>query len=402
MVLYIYIMRLLRFFVCWIVFSILPSWSVGFGFEYASAKVSAHGNTGVVNLGSASAVHYNPGALSFLECSQVEANSFVILADSKWSQNGVSYNADDDAKYSASMYYAHLVNWSAGQGVFGLGLSHSYGQKISWDSANPTRVTGYEGDLNMHQYQISYAHKFSDTLGAGITWNWVESELDSKAGVVLPSDVGHFNGTGASNFFQFGVYYQPVTDWSVGVAYRSAFDVNHDGDYKYTSNFPLVPDAHFSAESDLDLPSHIIMGLSYTGIDRLTLSWQSHWTEWSVVKDFSVKVQGQENVLPVNWKDGWIHSLGASYQLNEKVVIHAGYMYIQSIIPDRTETLLHPDFDQHFLSTGVSYATDKWGVDFTLIYTHSEDYQIDNSLYGVNGDHEASGFMVNLGGHWKY
>ena len=387
--------------------------AVGIGFEYASAQVSAKGNTGVTNLGSASAVHYNPGALSFLEEGQVEVNVFTILGEAEWNQDGTIYEADDDPLFSGTAYVSYPIELGFGKSVVGAGLTSSYGQSVSWDPANPARDAGYEGELALVQYQLSFSHQFNDSLGIGVTWNWVDSELESVAGVPgipgipvpLPDSVGRFEGDGTANFFQFGILYNPTEDWYFGAAYRSSFDLNHEGSFSFDSNSPIVPvSSTVDAELEFELPPHVILGISYTGFDDWTISLQSQWTGWSTFDEILIETDDglPDTPLIVDWEDGWVHSIGVSYDMSDYLTLHTGYVYVESIIPDQNQTLTVADFEQHLLSAGVSYETNKWGADLAVVYAISEGNTIEGSLNGLDGDHDASALFINLGGRWKY
>lgn len=379
--------------------------AVGIGFEYASAEVSAHGNTGVVNLGSASAIHYNPGALSFLDEGQSEINVFSIFGESEWkTEDGRTFRPDDDAVFAGTAYISYPLEFKSQKAVIGAGLTSSYGQSVAWPSDNPARNFGFEGDLTLVQYQLSYSHQLTPNLGVGVTWNWVDSELESVGGVFLPNDIARFRGEGNANFFQFGALYKPTNDWVIGAAYRSAFDLDHDGTLQFTSNNPLIPDSTVDAESGFDLPPHVIVGASYSGLKNWTFYWQSQWTGWSTFDELVIRTDDglPDQPLVVDWDDGWIHSLGASYRYNQHLTLHAGYVNVESITPNENQLLTISDFDQDFFSAGVTYSRDRWSVDLAAVYIISDEVNITESNFGISGEHDSSALFINMGAQWKY
>ena len=324
-------------------------------------------------------------------------------------QNGTGYEPNDDIQLAGSIYVASPVEMSGQEFVFGLGITNAYGLGVEWPSNVPSRNTGsgYEGRLEMPQLQFSASYKVTSKLGVGLTYNSMDGELESKSGVApAPNNASNiFKGNGTGNFMQYGVSYEVNDEWFFGLAYRDSFKVNFEGEF--SANDGALVDSE--ASSTLAFPSHWIVGVNYRGADKWSLSWQSQWTQWSEVEQFNLQFKNAtllalfgNQTTPVNWENGWIHSLGASYELNEKVTLRGGYMYSESIIPDATQTLTHADFAQHFLSGGVSVDYQKWGTDLTLVYVISEDQTISGNVYGINGEHEANGFFVNLGVRYRF
>ena len=186
---------------------------------------------------------------------------------------------------------------------------------------------------------------------------------------------------------------------------RSSFDLNHEGSFSFDSNSPIVPvSSTVDAELEFELPPHVILGISYTGFDDWTISLQSQWTGWSTFDEILIETDDglPDTPLIVDWEDGWVHSIGVSYDVSDYLTLHTGYVYVESIIPDQNQTLTVADFEQHLLSAGVSYETNKWGADLAVVYAISEGNTIEGSLNGLDGDHDASALFINLGGRWKY
>ncbi|MGJ8673589.1 OmpP1/FadL family transporter [Rubritalea sp.] len=373
------------------------SYGVGFGFEYQSAEMSARGNTAVAHTESASAAHYNPGALSFIESASLEFNVFSIQSESQWDTGGSTYKTDDDVKFSGSAFFAMPFQWMDKDWAFGIALTRPYGQSVDWPSDTPARNSGYSGELDFPQFGLSLSHRFNDCLGFGATLNYSQSELKTSGGVALPTDSLSFDGEDDSFSANFGVLYQPIDALRLGVSYRTGFDVSYEGDFDYESDFPGVPNSSSDGNLDFSMPSHVIFGLEYDLNEQWTVAAQSHWTEWSDVEDFSYSTGGVEQVTPVHWNNGWIHSLGATYSYNLAWDFHFGYMYAESIIDDSNQTLLHADFDQHFLSCGASYEIMKWKADLAIVYVITEDKTVSGSVYGTDGDYSGDGLFINLG-----
>ncbi|MFC5049189.1 OmpP1/FadL family transporter [Rubritalea spongiae] len=373
------------------------TYGVGFGFEYQSTEMSARGNTGVAHTEHAAAAHYNPGALSFLDASRFEFNVVSIHSESHYDTGSASYSTDDDMQFSGSAFFAMPFEWLDRDWAVAISVTRPYGQSIDWPSDIFARNSGYSGELDFPQFGLSLSHRFNDSLGIGGTLNYSPSTLKTSSGVVLPSDSLSFEGEDDSFSANFGILYQPQDELRIGVSYRTGFEVDYEGDYKYVSNLAGVPNSSSEGELGFSMPSHVIVGFEYDLTSQWTVAAQSQWTEWSVVDAFHYDAGAGAEKNPAQWNDSWMHSLGATYSYNSALDLHFGYMYAESIVNDKYKTLVYSDFVQHFLSCGVSYGIEQWEVHTAAVYVITEDRSVSGSVYGADGDYSGEGFFINLG-----
>ena len=104
--------------------------------------------------------------------------------------------------------------------------------------------------------------------------------------------------------------------------------------------------------------------------------------------------------IPFNWEANFMYGFGASYHLNDRWTYSAGYIYIENSQPDDTFNPAVADANRHWLSAGVSYASDDWTVDLAYQYAFSDrSVNADLPLGGaVNGDYDSEfhGLMLSL------
>jgi long-chain fatty acid transport protein len=60
-------------------------------------------------------------------------------------------------------------------------------------------------------------------------------------------------------------------------------------------------------------------------------------------------------VLNLNYRDGWLYSIGAEYALNPALTLRAGVAYETSPIQDSTRDIILPDSNRVELAVGASY-----------------------------------------------
>lgn len=381
----------------WIALNIIPTQAAGLGFEYQSVEVIARGNTAVANIHSSSSVHYNPGALSFLKSPEVEVNFLGVLGGVSWDNGKETYHSSGDLKVFGTLFTSCPFQLLGEDWFIGVGFTRPYGQSVTYPLDHPARNFGYEGEMDYQQYSLALSHRINEKVGLGVAVNYATSQLVSKRGLVLPSDESVFDGRDDAFSAHFGILYQPMNSLRLGLSYRTGFDLSHQGEFSYTSNSPFVPRLSTEGEVNFSLPSHVMVGLEWDTTSKLTLSCQIQWSEWSVVDSFISRAGEIEEVIFSEWDDGWMYSVGLSYQLNQSVILHAGYIYSPEIVDDEFQSLLFADFDSHVFSVGVSVLLDKYELHGAVSYLIALDEKIINSNYANEGIHQSDAFFVNIG-----
>ncbi len=371
--------------------------AVGFGFEYQSAMASARGNALTAGYGGSEMLHYNPAALVLAEHPETSLNLIFPKGEISVRQGGTRYETDDDWLLAGSFFYTHPFEIADKTHALGFGLRAPYGQSASWQQGVPFAPFGREAEMEHLEALFGGAFDLGNGFSLGGNIVFADSELEIVSdGVFLPTDTQTFDGDDTSLAFQLAFHHQWTSRFSWGVNYRSGYSLGYKGNLDYKSGFG-IGDARLPAKFDLDFPDHLTIGAAYQINDFWVLALQSQWTRWSEVGSFSLSTPAGNNTQPVNWQNGWIHSIGSTWSIHPSVDLHAGYMFTESIIEEPFNTPLNGDFDQHFLSAGVSWKVETWQVDLAIIRLLSEDRTITNSAYGFAGEHESSGWFVNAG-----
>ena len=371
--------------------------AVGFGFEYQSAMASARGNALTAGFGGSEMLHYNPAALVLAEGPEASLNLIFPKGEISVKQAGTEYDTDDDWLLAGSLFYTHPFKTAGKTHALGFGVRAPYGQSASWERGVPFAPFGREAEMDHIEAVFGGAYDLGNGFSLGGNIVFADSELEIVSdSVFIPTDTQTFTGDDTSLAYQLAFHHQWTTRFSWGVNYRSGYGVKYKGDLDYRSGFG-VGDANLPASFDLDFPDHLTVGAAYRISDFWLVALQSQWTRWSEVSSFSLSTPAGSNTQPVNWQNGWIHSIGSTWTVNPRISLHAGYMYTESIIEEPFNTPLNGDFDQHFLSAGASWSVETWQIDLAVIRLLSEDRRITSSAYGFAGEHESSGWFVNAG-----
>ncbi|NMA44163.1 MAG: transporter [Oligosphaeraceae bacterium] len=212
--------------------------------------------------------------------------------------------------------------------------------------------------------------------------------------------------------YTLSTFYQPHEDWNVGIAYQSRVRMRFDGDAKYRhtgvyeSNYAAfgVPPRYVrggSGDTDIVLPSSLGFGIANKSFEKLTLSFDAVWTEWSTYDRLTINL----NRMPYatsprskgytskkkGWDDVWSFRFGVSYDLNENWVLRCGFMHDKSPDNSKYRTPEMPDSDRNMVSLGLGYMKDNWGLDFAYSYLKLRDSKAGRLVADASDNFRNSG-----------
>ncbi|MDX2265634.1 MAG: OmpP1/FadL family transporter [Hyphomicrobiales bacterium] len=277
---------------------------------------------------------------------------------------------------------ASYANYQLNERLFlGLAINTPFGLGTKPDNTDwagsPIAITSEVFSINVNP---TVAYKLTETLtvGVGAQLQYIDVRLtngDNPAvggvqGRELEGDDFGFGGTA-------GVIWKPLPGTQIGLGYRSAIDVELEGDFKGFSN--VVGPTNRSVTADFVLPELVSLGIQ----QRLSHQWTAYgtieFTNWDRVGTVPIKDNNGTNidVLELNYEDGWFYSLGLEYKHNDKWTFRTGLAYEETPIQDEERNVFLPDANRIWLSFG---ATHKYSERITLdlAYTHifAEDTDI--------------------------
>ncbi|MCP5020075.1 MAG: hypothetical protein GY938_33030 [Ketobacter sp.] len=222
--------------------------------------------------------------------------------------------------------------------------------------------------------------------------------------------------------FNFGILYEPY-DWlSFGFLYQSETTSQLSGDYKventpqfydtYTAlhhagldqAFFLLDGTTFNAERvetgtvelEYIMPQNISFGTSIRILPNLKLNVDVKWVQYSVWDELSFEFSNKVNFLNLSsviytlapslkdnadpremrirraYEDTWSIAIGGEYQLNDNVVLRAGYEPRGSAIPSTSADLLFPIGDADLFTAGFGWqmsSTTRIDAAFGVLYS---------------------------------
>jgi long-chain fatty acid transport protein len=135
---------------------------------------------------------------------------------------------------------------------------------------------------------------------------------------------------------------------------------------------PLVPaPITESASARIPFPQNVLFGYSYRPNEKWNFEIDADWTDWSVVKTFSLNKSATGiQTVPLHWRSSWFYELGATRYLKHGWRVSGGYAYAQNSVPTANFNPIVPDGDRHVFSVGVgrNYKCFSWDATYQFLY----------------------------------
>jgi long-chain fatty acid transport protein len=323
-----------------------------------------------------------------------------------------------DAKTKTSHYLGGLAAYYrplSPKVVVGLGIGTSSGLGAKWDGQDFTNLTSgtvYDWSSKVGLISVSplIAFKLSDivSVGATLNVNYGMFSLKMPAGssswpptVEAPVDLGQYEenmngwGIGAT----FGVLVTPSDKFGIGLTVRtpSAVSFNGTAGMSYMSVYELPGSSDLKRK--ITWPLWIAGGVSFRPVERLLLSADVHWTQWSkldrITTDYldtvwSALMEAEgKNVRVLDWSDKTQIRFGAEYTISPSTVLRAGYYNDPAPAPDTTLNVLLPSHAFNVFSIGVGKTFSDLQLDFGMEYLvgnkRTAGFASDDAMPGTYG-----------------
>jgi len=296
----------------------------------------------------------------------------------------VEYGSVGDAagdKVIPNIYYIHPINndFAVGVGAFS---NFGTGTDISElnNSGAPVTPVDLFGNTEVitSTFNVSMSYRINQqfSIGAGVDLIYGQGTLRRQGEIVGGSGV------------QSKLVDVDADGWALGGIIGATYEINDNNrlgmSYRVSPSFKAAGKVEYQGQSydDIHIPLPNIFQIA--GYHELNHQWAVHYTaqhtSWS---DFDhITVTGslpEQTVKSYQWKNSWLFSVGATYQLNPNWAIRAGYMHDKGVV-DEVSSLSIPDSDRNWYTVGASYYINKHSsIDFGLGFVRGEDVEVRES-----------------------
>jgi len=386
-------------------FAILGELSaVGFRLPNQDPEAIARGNAFTATADNPSAIYYNPAGITQLEGNHLSTGVYSISTgiDFKSPQDGRA-ESDSSFQFVPQIYYVHSPSDS--RFSYGLGIYAPFGLGIDYGRDTPFSTLAIDGTLVFATLNPVIAYEVNSELsvGFGMALNYSDISISRAIGL-SPGDLFEFEGDDFSLNFNAGLLWHPSSEWSFGLNFRSATEMDYKGKSTATGSVGLpVSPIRASSKGTLDFPMNIAAGISYRPNENWNIEVGLDWTDWDSVNVTTLEGTPFGDVpFPFNYESGFMYQIGVTHKFESGHFISAGYIYSDNSVPDLSFSPLNPDSNLHLWSIGFGKRGDRhsWAIGYHAAYNGGRKVtgNASSSLTGetADGEYETLNHAVNF------
>ncbi len=377
----------------------------GFQINMLSMKATSMGGAFTGFGLDASTTFYNPGAMTFMEYSQLSLGaSFIMTSTSYLSPYTGNSDMKDGFRTPLHFYGNVKLNEKLAAGI---SVNTPFNLNTKWEDNWTGRYISRESQIKALYVQPSISYQISEKFGIGggpvIAFGKTYLTKALPYNSVLGETGLELDGNSTGFGVNIGLFYKPNEDFSLGLDYRSSVKMNvKNGDVTF-SNVPasLVSDFPESAEFETEytLPSVISAGAAYKLTRELTICLDVNFTTWKSFDTLTFKFENNSDLdfgSGKFYENAFAFRAGAQYVLSEKVDVRGGVAFDSSPVTDEHFSPENPDNDRFMFSLGGSL---KFGehasIDLAYMLQNIKERQATNEQHNFEGNYKS---LINIFG----
>ncbi len=345
------------------------------GYALYEMNARAHGmaHAFICRVDDASAVWYNPAALTRIESNSLYASGTLVGTSGDFDPTVAPGLIDQESRtfFPINAFYARKLSdaWA-----FGLGVYIPFGLGTEWPQNSLPSFVSQKAELATFYFTPSIAFKINEifSLGGGldIAWSDVKLRRNIQFPQILNTIISNdLDATGTNVGFNLGALIETNNNFSFAVTYKHKIDIDYDGDATFKNvpdpAVPLFPDG--PVQTSLPMPAQLMFGAATT-YERFSFEGDLIFTYWDAFTELRVSFDNttvvvRDQVTPRLWDNTWAIRLGAEYKMNERNMVRGGYLYDQTPVPDQSVDPILPDGSRNGITLGYSYNTETWNFD---------------------------------------
>jgi len=281
-----------------------------------------------IGLGAGSA-WANPATMTLVEGQQIALGVIAAKTDIQFEANDPDVESGGDSGgeiYIPSFAYLASIHDKM---RFGFSVVVPYGNSLDYDNDWEGSNVATEVSLETIQAMPSFAYRINNqfSVGFGVTANHTSVEQALQMSVLRNSMDVTLEANSIDYGWTLGGLYELNAAHRFGFVYRSQVDSDLTG----TGS---VGTSDYDANLNWENPASIVISGYHQVSDDITLLWDLGRTFYSAFEETKVELEGfpTEIDLERNWKDANRYAIGTHYQLNDNVILQAGYSYEESTV----------------------------------------------------------------------
>jgi long-chain fatty acid transport protein len=403
----------------------------GFLIPEQGAKASSMAGAFVATADDPSAIFFNvAGIAQIRRTTMIGGGDFITFHN--------EFRGDPNDEFSAGTYGTfkrHLFVVPNGYAVMpfgnnftaGVGLFSAFGLRTNWEEPWIGRFSSRDANLKTASLQPSLAWQNdsgSIAVGAGIEYRRLKITLDQNR-PLTGTGVNPFTGRivdianahltsewGDSIGYNVGVLLKPTPTLRFGAQYRTAMEIDLDGDADFTQistgnaqidalvASQLPPDQPITTQ--FPFPALLSAGVATSALKGWDIEFDVMLTTWSRFDELTVNfatTPAANFTRPQNWEDALSYRLGANRRVNDDWDVRFGILFDENPQPTESVTPLLPDADRTGVSFGAGYHRGPFIIDGGLLLLNLADRSTNLQSTELNGEYKTNAtlFFTNFG-----
>lgn len=374
-------------------------------------------NASVAHHEGISSIYYNPAHQLAFAGINIAGGVTLIRPEKELEASPSMETYKSKSKVYTPIHFAATSRMSESISV-AFTVNNSFGLGSEFPDDTIFRYITTESKLATWDINPSAAYQLADNLAVGAGFRAMYTDVSLKQMIPLQSfglsdGEQTFTATGTGYGWNVGAIYSPTDSLAFGASYRSPVKVDLSGDVSFDlpqNNSPMLTTIFpaTSADSELDLPGQLFLGIAYEPFPRWVIEAATRFEQYSayekLVVTTRVPVAGQTSrTIIKDWHDVWGYMLGASYQTEAGYRLSGGYLYEVNPVPDETFEPAVSGLDKHTLTLGAAKCFGRFTGRISYAHDFYKDRDIANSDASsvLNGTHSQTNRMVALTLSWQ-
>ncbi len=381
-------------------------------------RQTAMGGSGVAMPWDASAIFFNPGALSRLNGMEAYGSAFFVSPNLRYvpaNSGTTSYEPQKETSTPFAVYVGGTLRKMPKLGL-GLGIYTPFGSSVNWGDDWTGKLITQSIKLQSVYFQptVSYAVHERVSIGAGFVYAIGSVNIhralplqfsDGRSGQLV------LDGKASGFGFNAGVHVKATDKLDVGLSFRSGVNMKVDnGTATFTvpaSVSPLFP-AGNTFNSNLPLPNITTLGAAYRFTPSFLLQADVVFAGWksydSLKFDFAKNTTAVANSSsPRLYKNTVAYRLGGHYKVNDKFAVMAGGAWDPTPSDDKFVSPDAVDADRISLSAGLTYEPVRnLNIMAVVNYTTTKARSVSYSPENFSGTYQIKSVTPGIGISYKF